>query len=234
MRDMLNPTKYPSLSPPFTTLSANKPTLAEKGSTVNVIFTLTLNRGSISPSYGTSGYRSGPADGYALNGGTMQQTQDFFEAVTELNATFTGVTSYTQGEQPKDSTGEDYAEPLPAGTVTSNTIIFEFVNAIWANTSNIETVTKQALVSKSAKQKEIVFPAQTATNPEIFDIPGTWNVTSIEVLNPLSGRWDSVISEFDVSNITHPDAGGYDAAYKRYTDNRGYNAGSRTLRVKWS
>ena len=108
------------------------------------------------------------------------------------------------------------------------------MNALWANTANIQVVAKQALVSFSAKIKEFTFPEQTALYPEIFDVPSTWNVTAIEVLNTLSGQWESVVGEFNTSTVQHDDAGGTATTYTRYTDNRGYNAGSRKIRIKWS
>ena len=78
------------------------------------------------------------------------------------------------------------------------------------------------------------FPAQTVANPEIFDIPASWTVTAVQVKNDLSGQYEDCSSEFTVTNTTHDDAGGNTINYKRYTDNRGYNAGARTIRVKWS
>ena len=70
--------------------------------------------------------------------------------------------------------------------------------------------------------------------PEIFDVPSSWTVTAVETLNPLSGQWEDCASEFTTSSTTHDDAGGVSTAYTRYTDNRGYGAGARQVRVKWS
>lgn len=233
-RDMLNPVENPTFVAPSAALSTTGGTLLESGSSVSKIFTVEFNRGKIQPAYGTSGYRSGEATGYALNGGTEQQSNTFTETVDASNKTFQASVSYAEGEQPKNSAGQNYSTPLPAGSVNSNTVTFEFVDAIWANTANITTIAKLSLVSKSSKSRELSFPAQTVQNVETFDIPASWTVGKIEVKNELSGAWENCASEFTVSNTTHTDAGGNTVQYKRYQDNRGYSASGRLIRVSYS
>lgn len=234
IRDMLNPVENPRLVDPSASLSATGDKILEKGGSLNTVVTVSFNRGQINPAYGTSGYRSGPATGYSLNGSQYQASNSFFYTVTEQDNSLNGSVEYSEGEQPKNSIGEDYAEPLPAGTVRSSSLTYEFVNALWANTANIQVVAKQALVSFSAKVKEFNFPEQTVLFPEIFDVPADWNVTAVEVLNTLSNTWEDCSGEFNTSNTVHDDAGGNPTNYIRYTDNRGYNAGARKVRIKWS
>lgn len=234
LRAVLSPTLYPSLTPPSATLTGSGAKLLETGATLVATLTATLNRGSINPAYGTSGNRAGEATGYALNGGASQATGTWSETVSETNRTFQAVISHAAGEQPKDSVGANYDEPLAAGSVTSNTVTYDFVPALWSNAADIATIAKEALVAKSAKVKEFSFPAQTVANPETFDVPASWTVTAVEVLNDLSGKWEDCSGEFAITDTTHDDAAGNPLAYKRYTDNRGYNAGPRSVRVKWS
>ena len=233
-RDMLNPTENPTLTNPSATLSVAGSTLLESGSSVEKTFTVDFNRGTISPAYGTSGKRAGEATGYSLNGGTEQQSNTFTETVNASNKTFQASVSYAEGPQPKNSAGQNYSTPLPAGSVNSNTVTFEFVDAIWANTANIATVAKLSLASKSSKSRELSFPPQTVQDVETFDIPVSWTVSKIEVKNELSGAWENCASEFTVSNTTHTDAGGNTVQYKRYSDNRGYSAAGRLIKVSFS
>lgn len=234
LRDMLNPVAYPTLTNPSASLSATGAKLLETGATLGVTFTLTLNRGSINPQYtAESNYRSGAATSYTFDGET-KETNAFTRTVTSAKTTYQGTISYAAGCQPKDSIGRDYNSPLPAGTVASSSINYEFVDSIWANTASISTVAKLALVSKNAKQKQFDFPAQTTQYPEQFHVGSTWNITAIESLNPMSGKWEDCSSEFTQGTTTHPDAAGNDVSYKTYTDNRGYNAGARSVRIKWS
>ena len=233
-RDMLDPVMYPTLTNPSVSLSATGAKLLEKGATLNTTFTANFNRGSINPAYGTSGYRSGEAIDYSLNGGTAQSGNTWSVVVDETTTQYQATVNYAEGEQPKDSAGNDYSTPLPSGSVTSSKVIYEFVNALYANTSDITVVAKQALISKSTKVKEFSFPSQTVSNPEVFDVPSDWNITAIEMLNTLNNQWEDCSSEFTVTATTHDDASGTSVNYNRYTDNRGYSAGERKVRIKWS
>lgn len=233
-RDMLNPVENPSFTNPSAAISVAGGTLLESGSSVEKTFTVDFNRGTISPAYGTSGKRAGEATGYSLNGGTEQQSNTFTKTVNASNKTFQTSVSYAEGPQPKNSAGQNYSTPLPAGSVNSNTVTFEFVDAIWANTANIATVAKLSLVSKSSKSKEFAFPNQTVSDPERFDIPASWTVTAVLVYNELNGQWADCSSEFTITDTTHDDAAGNSVAYKRYTDNRSYSAGPRRVKVQWN
>lgn len=233
-RDMLNPTENPTLTAPSAAITVSGGTLVESGASVEKTFTVTFNRGTISPAYGTSGYRSGEATGYSLNGGTEKASGTFTATVNETSKTFRGSVSYTAGEQPKNSAGENYSTPLPAGSVNSNTITFEFVNALYSNAANNAVIAKEALISKSAKSKEFNFVASTASSPETFLVPASWTVTGVQVLNELSGKWENCINEFTVTDTTKKDAGNNDVAYKKYTDNRGYASGARKIKLIWS
>ena len=235
IRDMLEPTLYPTLTNPSATLAGTGDKLLEKGATLNVTITATFNRGSINPAYGTSGYRSGVATSYALNGGTAQSGNTWSETVTESNKSFTASVSYEAGEQPKDSKGNDYQSALPAGSVNTGAVNYTFVYAMWANTASIGTVAKLSLVNNaSTKQRDMVFPAQTVANPEVFDVPASWTVTAVQVKNDLSGQYEDASSQFTITDVTHDDAGGNSVNYKRYTFNMGMATGARTVRVKWS
>ncbi len=234
-RDLLNPLETPTLTAPSASLTTSADRLLEVGDTAEVTLVAVLNRGSIVPANGTDGYRSGAATSYALNGGTSQAGATFEGInVDGEHASFTVEIEYAAGEQPKDSRGNNYDSPLAAGSVTSPALAFEFVNALWANTANIASIAKLALVSASARVKEFNFPAATVANPEVFDVPATWTVTTVEVYNTLAGVWEDCSSEFTITDTNHDDAAGVSTAYKRYTCNLGYAMASRKIRIKWS
>ena len=234
LRDMLNPTEYPTLTNPSASISSSISKLLEKGSSVNAVLTVNFNRGSINPAYGTSGKRSGAAVGYTMNGGAEQAGNTFNVVVNETYKSFTASVRYAAGEQPKDSTGANYSTPLPAGSVNSAAFVYEFVNAIWANTSNINTISKIDLVSAATGQVILNYPAATKEKPEVFDVPTEWTVTDIEVKNDLTGAWEDCKSTFTKTATTHENAGGTVVNYNRYTCNLGYNMGARPIRIKWS
>ena len=233
-RDMLSPLLYPTLINPSLALQPGGTTLLEKGASRMETITAVFNRGSITPAYGTSGYRSGEVQSYRLNGGNIQNEGIFEVALDQLHNTFIGTATYAAGEQPKDSSGADYDAPLPAGSVDSPTLTYEFVNAIWANESDVTAVSKCSLVSITARQKIFEFPACSIANPEVFDIPSSWNVIAVEVKNDLNELFEDCSVEFTTSDTIHSDAGGSSVAYTRYSCNLGYDMGPRTIRVKWS
>lgn len=234
LQDLLNPVLNPTLTAPSATISATGTKLLESGSTLNTTITVSFNRGSINPAYGTSGYRSGPATGYKLNSGESQAGNTFNVTVTSAQKTYQVNVAYSAGEQPKNSAGENYSTPLAAGSVNSNTITYEFVDALYANTSSIGTETKLDLVSKSDGQIDFDFPAQTPSTPETFDVPASWTVSHVQVFNELSGRYENADEQFDVTNTTHPNAAGVSVNYKRYTCNLDYATGARSVRLLWS
>ena len=233
--NMLLKTNYPKLTDPSATMTATGVKLLECGSELASTFTITFNQGSINPAYGTNGKRAGEATGYSINGGTTQVGTTFNIIVSESNAgPFTGKVNYAQGPQPLDDEGGNYDQPLPAGSINTNQIKYEFVNALWSNSENINTVARHGLVSKTSGTYEFNFVPQTATKPEIFDVPSDWTVSKVEMYNPLSGKYESVASEFTITNTTHNNAAGASVNYKRYTDNRGYAASDRKIRITFS
>ena len=225
--------QYPEFTPPSATISGTGDKVLEKGSTANVTISVAFDRGKIDPAYGTNGYRSGAATGYKLNNGSVQVGNSFSVVVSDSNKNFTGTVNYAEGEQPKDSNGRDYDSPLIAGSINSEQLSYEFVNAIWANASDITSMAKQPLVSESEGEIIIEFAPQTAVNPECFDIPASLNVTGIYTTF-VDEHWYDVSSEFTQSTATHENAGGTTVNYKRYTDNRGYAATSRRVLVTWA
>lgn len=242
LRGMLSPTLYPTFTNPSATLSTTGTKLFEAGSTVTKTLTFGFDRGSITPAYGTSGYRSGDVvnNGYILNDGTTYnnpQVEVELSSESETVVTYYGDVSYGSGEQPKDSEGNNYGSPLEAGTVQTNSVSFEFVDAWYANWTNPDapqtSVVKLDLISKSVKSRVLRFTNNMGSNPDTFEIPYSWNVTSVEVKNDLSGLWEDCSSEFD-TYIDQRTRGMTLVTYKVFVDNRGYNAGAREIRIRWS
>ena len=234
LRDMLNPIGYPTFTNPSVTISATEEDIIETGSTLETVITASFDRGTISPAYGTDGYRSGVATSYKLNDGAEQSSNTFNVVVSAENPSFSVTVAYEEGEQPRDSQGNDYQTPLLAGTVTSNTLNYEFVEALYANTANIATVAKLPLISKENHFNILSFPDSPEANPEIFDIPASWDITGIEVRNVLTGAFEDCSSEFTATHVTHDDALGNPIDYIRYTNNLGYDIGNRDIKILWN
>ena len=242
--DLLDPHLYPQLTAPTGVLTASESSPLKTGAKPTVTFTLSLNRGSINPAYGTTGYRSGAITGCKFDGATEYSTvysyekQVQAESGTTYSKEYKGNVRYDAGERPKDSKGEYYdATALAAGNVDTNTIKFEFVSPIWTNRNNLVTdPTEEALVSANTGVKAFDFPACTATTAWIIDVPAAWTVTKLETPDLfIANNWIDCTDEFTVTNTTHKDAtGNVDIAYKRYTWNKGIPNDPRTTRICWT
>ena len=150
--DLLEPTLYPTLTAPSASITYGASQYYAVGATVSAMdATVALNRGTIAPSYGTSGYRSGAATGYAIattgadteysdsseNSGTFNVPA--LTRATKGTIVVTGTASYAAGEQPKDSKGNDYQTALAAGSVTASKTL-TFIQPYYYGVANSSTI----------------------------------------------------------------------------------------------
>ena len=120
LEEILVPTLYPTFTSPSESISLNPSTaIYEIGAVINTLcVTGSLNRGTISPAYGTDGYRSGTATCYCYTGsqisGAYSCTSSSLTkcalsyAVSSGSQTWSVFTCYSAGCQPKDSKGNNY------------------------------------------------------------------------------------------------------------------------------
>ena len=112
------------------------------------------------------------------------------------------------------SGGSGGDDPTPSTPVT-----------LWSNAADITTMAAETVTGKS---KTWTWAPQTREYPETFDVPADLTLTALEVLNEITNKWEDVSAEFDVSETEHDGV-----AYLRHTDNRGYRAGERQIRISW-
>jgi hypothetical protein len=109
------------------------------GANITITTAHTFNRGSISPAYGTSGFRSGNLINYTETG-----TVGVYTVVLGVQ-NWTSKANYAAGEQPLGSKGTPYKSPLAAGNTPVITRTIIGVYPLYATTATITSVTKQAL-----------------------------------------------------------------------------------------
>ena len=233
VKNMLSFITNPTWTNPSASLTLSpSATLYEIGASADFSVTVGFSRGVITNGDGTTGNRAGAATGYklAVNGtaGDEQSSNAFSLTGITSNTTLKGIVLYGAGDQPVDSTGTAYGDPLPAGSVDSAQKSITFVYAVWANTANISAVAKLSL--QTSGTFEFSFPVAPAVTPEIFDVPASWTVSTIQVKNDLSGAWENASTQFSVTDTTHDDAGGTSVNYKRYTSNIG-DVGARKIKI---
>lgn len=232
LREMLNPIVHPTFIAPTAILTANVSTLLECNSTTPVTFTLTLDKGAINLNGIKQSDRSGNALKCKFNDEAEQAiyTTQFY--VDEQHKVYNGTIWYDAGPQPVNSVGENDGAPLAAGSVNSNTITFVFRDAIWANTTNKNTVAKLDLVSSNSK--ELNFPATTEDNPQEFHVPSYWTITAIQFWDSFNKIWADCSSEFTQTNTVHPSGNGGDIPYTKYKCNLPYDQGARSIKITWT
>jgi hypothetical protein len=146
---------------------------------------------------------------------------------------------YNVGQQPVYDDGSNFIDTnfTNAGTVNANAL-FEGVYPLFGTTVNINTLTKQTLVSMLYSNNiEILFVAEPEDNSvkHKFEIPVAWTtarpLVAVNYFNVVSNQFDSAnkISEFSTSAVTNTIQGN-SVNYTRYT-HTGLAAGARRIRL---
>tara|TARA_R110002074_G_scaffold95615_1_gene208042 strand:- start:281 stop:1468 length:1188 start_codon:yes stop_codon:yes gene_type:complete len=251
--EMMNLMLYPELFPSLTNPSqgfniTTSPNLSNNFREIGLVYNAgqiqlatTFNRGSINPAYTTNGFRSGLPNAYIYTGGGSVTSPQPSTSLTNNTVTtaqytivlgvqlWTSVVAYDAGQQPLSSTGNNFDNPLPAGSTNSISRNLRGVYPTFATTVSIGTLTKQALQSMTVYE-EVSMVAETGGNKQTIDIPVAWStITGLQQFNTFSGEWDSInLSQFTISSVSNIIQGN-SVAYNRYTHN-GVTTGARQLR----
>lgn len=241
--DLLFPTVYPTFVSPSATFSVNPTTtLYEVSAYVSLTFTTLFNRGQILLNSVFQNYRSGNPNLYDYTGvglidvdsSSLTNIQNINVYIQQGNNNWTSVVYYDSGPQPYDNKGNPYSTPLPAGSVNASpTINIEGVYPIFATTQDIDTLTKQSLVSSTATYAPslngMTLVAEYGGKKQKFKVPVPWiqanPLTGIQTYNTVSGQWEyqggSAAASLTFWTITDSSENiqGYIIPYKLYTYN---------------
>ena len=257
--DMMNAMLYPTLDPTLTPPSSNMTispgaTFQEIGADITVTLNATFNQGLINPQYtSASNKRSGLPNTYNYTGAQVSSNPSTSLSDSESTGsytvlagpnTWTASVSYDAGVQPKDSAGNDFDSPLPAGTTSSTSRTITGVYPVFATTVNINTMTKQSLVSMSGYATVSLVAESFATGAarQTVDIPiagggqaGWAGINVVEFFNTFSSQWGPApLGDWTQSATTHevPTGSGNIINYTRFTNNAGYPRGAGQYRFK--
>lgn len=221
--DMLcNPELWPTLTAPSTTFTITPSATYQKvGAVVDVVPAQTFSRGTISPAYGTSGFRSGALVDYTTTG-------TFGDVTIVLGAqSWTSKANYAVGEQPKGSKGTNYLTPLAAGSTAVITRTITGVYPLFATTVAIATLTELSLQAHGS-DVAVTMAAESGANKQTVQIPQAWGTIGVlQQFNTLSGTWDAI----DLASFTKTSVTISGTLYWQYTHN-GSTIGSRQLKFK--
>jgi hypothetical protein len=243
---MLYPTLYPTLTPPSSSFSLSESGYQEIGDDISLSFSASFSRGSISPAYGTSGYRSGLPNEYNYTGTGLSDQASTSLTDSQNVASYTVVSGsqswtcsvdYDAGEQPLDSEGNNYSSPLAAGTTSADTVSIVGVYPYYGTTSAIGTLTKQSLASMSASYWQLNMVAESGSDKQTADFPDDFSaITGIQFYNTVSGSWEWIggskansLTTFDTDDTITKTIHGNSVGYIRYEHN-GSLIGARQLR----
>lgn len=115
----------PVLTEPKLTNSVESALIGVAGEKLIIKGHLKFDRGLIDPPYGTSGKRAGIPCQYKIREQIIKSTEDEIEFNYEVSKLIPGEDSvlvevyYSEGEQPLDSLGAPYKEPLQAGVLSN-------------------------------------------------------------------------------------------------------------------
>lgn len=244
----INPTiTQPSAAIEISGLAAG---LQEIGTTKDITFTSTFNRGKVNKGWGDNGVMnatySGLPTSYTYAGFGLSAEAKASTALTDTAAatayevqagvqTCKVTVAYSAGDyQPVTNYGNNYSTKCAAGSTVSNTITITGVYPVFATTSNITTATKQALVAEPANASSYVTVNMVAEEggKQFFELPGTWaDLTGVADSGGtfLNGNKANSILQWTKTEVEET-VQGKTVTYKRYTHNAA-NAGKRTLRI---
>jgi len=184
---MVTATFEPSYVAPTALLDSNISSPQEVGYTSSLTLTETLIRGRINgvmtdgvwDEAAKQGDRSGAATTYTIHGQNNGGSDTLVVGATTIlagNNTFNASVAYAIGDQPVDSKGDNFEDPLPIGSVSSSKTIvgyrkyFYGVDHASATSADIRTLANGVLNPTEGTTFDIVIPKDSVS--VVFAYPG--------------------------------------------------------------
>ena len=206
--------RYPELTAPSFSYALNGANFGIYGAAYTLSGTLSFDRGTINPAYGTSGYRAGAPYRYDVGESQIHSELTAQPFDYECEALKPGENEikisvyYAEGEQPFNSVGAPYRAPYPAGSIEKTAVVI----GLTASFSGIdgkdptEDAFPTELISVDSKEYgksglfgnrndiygyQVVTPGiSTAQDIQIILLPDGVDIHGIQSWNILSGGWD--------------------------------------------
>lgn len=242
MNKMLYPTLNPTLTNPSSTFVLAEAGFLKVGDTTALNFTSTFNRGSIDPAYTTDGFRSGLPSVYQYVGTGLPATQASTSLTDIQNVasytvapgdqSWTSAVSFSGGQQPLNSDGNNFSSPLGPGTTSFITQTITGVYPVFATSVAVGTFTEQALQLMTT-DIDISLASEVLSQPgarQTIDIPTAWSaITGVQLLS--GGVYSSIpLASFTASAPFNRLINGANVLYVRYTNNQGFPRGPLQIR----
>ncbi len=228
---LLTDTFYPTFVAPSFSLSQNSG-LREAGEDINLTLTGTFNRGQIRGAVVSGTWnpnaiqnpRAGLPSSYDIDGTTyttsaLSQNKIISNfIVPNGTSNFTASVNYTEGLQPKDSSGADYSTHLSSGSLNASTSVTGYLRRFAGSVASVPVNgadVRSSLLGTSVINTANNFTFNTGTTNKTFVIAIPSNKSLVSVTN--TGTNENLLSGFVLSDITTvPDASGTNRPYKVY------------------
>lgn len=241
--ELIFPTVNPTFEAPTAVLSlkstSTTPTIQEVGTTgdsvpVAASFNTAYNPGAIKIAGVRKQDRGGnlKSDESFIYINNAPDNKTFPTEITEGSIIYKYRAAYDQGPQPLDSKGNNYQTPLSAGIVDSAAVTINGVYPYFTNKDNNKDFAKLALTTSNTLSA-VKFKAE-GPSKHAFKIPVKYNLTKVELLNTLSGKYEN----YDITKFTKTteniEVQGIQVSYAVYTRNdAGFN-GESTFNITFS
>lgn len=226
---MLYKASYPELVAPTVDVKLDR-YLYTLGSPATINGTVSFNRGSITPAYGTSGLRAGKPNKYYLNGTTeasQELSMPFSVTINNIEAEndLTFWVQYDEGDQPMDSDGNKFDLPLPAGQI-SNVVTVQGLIPVYKKLEGSEWIEQpiEEVITADGKGFEVSVPAETNDKTkQVVAIDASVTIVGVKQYDDFRDVWawiydspEESLSAFDVVEDTITDKDGNVHAVRLY------------------
>lgn len=201
--------------------------------------TLTFDRGTIHPAYGTSGYRAGAPIRYMINEYVFDSTAGSYDfeipfTPTDLQIRLSYQVAYAEGEQPINSAGQPFGAPYPAGTITQ-TLQLQAAYAMY--NADTEEVPFTWFIADDGQGYASTFASEGSGKQQTFAISDKVTVVGIKAYDVMTQQWTWLGGQTAAASLTHfdttiikGDSLGETNDYVLYTHNQPAS-GERELRI---
>jgi hypothetical protein len=242
IQDMLVPELYPALGAPSYSFSVTPTGIFEVGRIVSTFCaSASYNRGTITPPYGTNGFRSGPVSCYTyldFNATphttiTSSPTDTYTmtpRTITVGNNTAYGCVTSLAGQQPSGSTGTPYCAPYGACTTSPSPVTVTGVYPWFWGSSLSAPTAGQALIN--AYTCKCVANSAGSINVDNFNVTGRYIWFAIPFTSNSKTSWQGANNPSNngvipgglfpaatCMNITSPESCWGSTCYKIYMSN---------------
>ena len=206
---LFDKTFYPTYTPhsfSLTNNAGNKP--KEVGSSFDITLTFNFDQGQILGAWvgniweetAKQADKLGAAISYSLNGVSGDNNSASFNVTTILGTNIlSGSVSYGEGAQPKDSKGDDFGSPFPAGTSPIQSTSFEGIYPYfyYKSTSPITPAIMQSAIANGQATKVVASSTGTITIP--FKADGEYIAVAYPATSTTKKAW--YVTEVDKGKI---------------------------------